>query len=187
MLTSHLFTYGNKKKSFGLIKSMFWVLKNEEWYVFSGWFSWFLGRQLANKWLCTTQNWLFCVVLVVRWDMSSFSENTGDYLLESESWASNFCWIWLILQHPYSRLMFTCGLIRWNPRFITCHDVIDVFRSTAIVFLDHFFRPIDTSFFLTDWQIMWNPMRTNFIDSQMFMQYWMYADPTNAKIVSISR
>ena len=29
----------------------------------------------------------------------------------------------------------------------TCHDVIDVFRSTAIVFLEHFFRPIDTSLF----------------------------------------
>ena len=33
--------------------------------VFSGWFSWFLGIQPANKWLCITQNWLFCVVLVV--------------------------------------------------------------------------------------------------------------------------
>ena len=37
----------------------------EEWSVFGGWFSWFLGSQLANKSLCTTQNWLFCVVLVV--------------------------------------------------------------------------------------------------------------------------
>ena len=34
-----------------------------------------------------------------------------------------------------------------NPRFITCHDVIDVFRSTAIVVLEHFFRPIDTILF----------------------------------------
>ena len=47
----------------------------EEWSVFGGWFSWFLGRQLTKKWLCTTQNCLFCVVLVVRLcEMSSFSE-----------------------------------------------------------------------------------------------------------------
>ena len=39
---------------------------DEEWFIFGGWFFWFLGRQLANKWLCTSQNWLFCVVLVAR-------------------------------------------------------------------------------------------------------------------------
>ena len=39
---------------------------DEEWFAFCGWFSWFPGRQLPNKWLCTTQNWLFCVALVVR-------------------------------------------------------------------------------------------------------------------------
>ena len=33
----------------------------------------------------------------------------------------------------------TFGLKRVNPRFSICHDVIDVFRSTAIVFLEHFF------------------------------------------------
>ena len=63
--------------------------------------------------------------------MSSFSEKTGDHLFGIASCASSFCW--LIVKHPYSRLLFTCGLIRVNPRFITCHDVIDVFRSTAIV------------------------------------------------------
>ena len=40
--------------------------RGEEWSVFGGWFSWFLGRQLEKKWLCTTQNWLLCVVLVER-------------------------------------------------------------------------------------------------------------------------
>ena len=34
--------------------------------------------------------------------------------------------------------------------------------------------------FVSDWQIVWAPKRTNFFDSQMFMQYWMYAGPTNA-------
>ena len=68
-------------------------------------------------------------------------------MLGSASCASNFCWIWLILKHSHSRLLFTFGLILVNPRFITCHDIIDVFRSTAIVFLEHFFQPIDTSLF----------------------------------------
>ena len=98
------FTYGNKMKSFvaklglyggWLIKSMFWVLKNplfqpicenshcsgEQWSVFCGWFFWFLGgRQLANKWLCITQNWLFCIVLVVRLQhVQFFRENKRSF------------------------------------------------------------------------------------------------------------
>ena len=40
--------------------------RSEEWSVFGGWFSWFNGRQLAKKLLCTTQCCLLCVVLVVR-------------------------------------------------------------------------------------------------------------------------
>ena len=107
-------------------------------------------------------------------DMSSFFEKTGDHLLGSASCASKFCWIWLILKHLYSRLLFTFGLIYVNLRFIVCANVIDVFRSTAIVFLEHFFWPIDTSsFFLSDWQIVWHPTRTNFFYRQMFIQYWM--------------
>ena len=35
-------------------------------------------------------------------DMSSLSEKTDAHLLESASRANNFCWIWLILKHPYS-------------------------------------------------------------------------------------
>ena len=89
-------------------------------------------------------------------DMSGFSEKTVDHLLESDSFASNFCWI---------------GLIRVNSQFITCQDVIDVFRSTAIVFLDHFFPPLGTSLFLSDGQIVWNPTLTIFFDSQLFIQY----------------
>ena len=53
--------------------------------------------------------------------MFSFSEKKGDHLLGSASWASNFCWIWLILKHLYNRLLFNFGLIRVNPRFIICH------------------------------------------------------------------
>ena len=124
---------------------MFWVLKNavvwadvreshcrgEEWSIFGGWFSWFFERQLADKWLCSAQNWLFRVVLVVRLRHVQFSEKTGDHLLGNASCTSNICWIWLTLKLPYSRLLFIFGLIRVNPRFITCHDVIDVFQSIS--------------------------------------------------------
>ena len=79
-----------------------------------------------------------------------FPKKTGDPLLGSASCASNYCWIWLILKHPYSRLLFTFGLISVNPRFITSRNVVDVFRSTAIVFLMHFFRPNDTSLLLSN-------------------------------------
>ena len=163
------FTYGNKKKSFGgksqlyggwLIKSMFWVLKNavvwaDVWErALSSWrvirlrrlFSLFLGRQLANKWLCTTQNWLFCVVLVVRLQyVQLFRKNRR-----------SFAWKCLVREQLFLDLvhLFTFGLICINPRFITCHDSIGVCRSTTIVFLEHFFRPIDTSLFLSDWQIV---------------------------------
>ena len=83
------FTYGNKKKSLGaksgytaddssnrcfecskmqLLEPMCESsqCRGEEWSVLGSWFSWFLERQLANKWLCTARNWLFFVVLVVR-------------------------------------------------------------------------------------------------------------------------
>ena len=91
-----------------------------------------------------------------------FPKKLAIIFLGSASCASNFCWIWPILKDPHSRLLFTFGLIRLNPQFIICHDVIDVFRSTAIVFLEHFFPPIDMNLFLSNWQIVWNLTRTNF-------------------------
>ena len=152
--------------------------RGEEWSVFGVWFSRFLGRQLANKWLCTTQNLLFCIVLGVRLQhVQFFGKNRQSFAWKCfvlEQLLLNFAH----LENPYSRLLFTFGLIRVNPRFITCHDVIDVFQSTPIEFLEHFFRPINTSHFFE--RLTNCPMRTNFFDNQMFMQYWMYAGPTNA-------
>ena len=103
-----------------------------------------------------------CVPLRIDWW-------TGDYLLGSASCASNFCWIWLILKHPYSRLLFIFRLICVNLRFIMCHDVIDEFRSID-EFLEHFFRPIDTNLFLSDWQHLWDSTWIDFFGSQMFKQ-----------------
>ena len=92
--------------------------RGEERSVFGGWFSRFFGRQLAKKWICPLR--INCSTLF-QCAMSSFSEKTDDHLFGSASRASNFCWIWLILKHPYSRLPFIFELTRVNPLFITCH------------------------------------------------------------------
>ena len=182
------FMWRNKKKSFGakaddlspddLSNQCFECSKvqlmcerfhcrREELSVFG---RWFFERQLANKWFCTPQNWLFWVALVVRLRNVQLSEKTGDHLLGSVSSESNFCWFWLILKHPYSWLLFTFGLTRVNLRFIACPDIVDVFRSSAIVFLRAFLSTNRREPYLSDWQIMWDPTRTNFFGSQMFIQ-----------------
>lgn len=89
--------------------------------------------------------------------------DTGGHLLVSASCAYYFSCIWLILKWPYSRLL----LMRLNPLFISCFDVIDVIQSTAIEFLEHFLRPIGMSRF---WQ-----------------SNWIYGGPTNALGDPISR
>ena len=114
----------------------------------------FLGRQLANKWLCTTQNWLFCVVLVI-WlrHVQFFRKNRRPF-----AWKcfvrEQLLFDLAHLKTPIQSTAVYFRIIRVNPRSITCHDAIDVFRSTATVFLEHFFRPIDMSLFLSDWQIV---------------------------------
>ena len=186
--------YGNKMKSFGAksglygrwhIKSMFWVLKNvvvwaDVWELPLSWWRAICLQRLVFliSWKTTGKQIVVfhSELTVLRCSSGTiatcpvFPKKTGDHLLRSA----------LCLKHLYSWLLFIFGLLDVNPRFITCHDVTDVFRSTAIVFLEHFFRRIDTSLFFSDWKIVWDPTRTNFFDSQMFMQYWMYAGPTNA-------
>ena len=87
--------------------------RGEKWSVFGGWFSWSLGRQLANKWLCTTQNW----------HVQFFGKNR-----------QSFAWKCFV-------------------------------RDQLLLDLAHLKEP-----FLSDWQIVWDPTRTNFFDSQTFMQ-----------------
>lgn len=107
--------------------------RGEELFGFGDWFSWFPGRQLANKRLCTPQNFA----------------------------ASNFCWIWFILKHPCSRLLFTFGLIReFLPTIHNlprCHRRVSKHRSR--IFGAYFFQPIDMNLFLSNWQIVWDPTR----------------------------
>ena len=81
-----------------------------------------LGKQLANKRLCTTQNWLFCVVLVLRLrHVKFFLKKTGDHLLESASCAGNFC---LDLAHLETPIQSTADYFRAHRRksTISCHD-----------------------------------------------------------------
>ena len=99
----------------------------------------FLLRLLANKWLCTIQNWPFYVAPMVR-------------LRQLQFFRKRLLLVLLALEDPHSRLVFTFRLIRLDPRFVTCHDVIHIFWSTAIVFFEHFLRPIDTSLFF--WAIV---------------------------------
>ena len=137
-----------------------WVLKNavvwvDVWELALSWW-----KVICLRWLVSLISWkttgkqmgvYHSELTILRWFSGTiatcpvFPKKTGNHLLGSASCSSNFCSIWLILKHPYSLLLFTFGFIRVNPRFITCHDVINVFRSIANVFLEHFFRPIDTN------------------------------------------
>lgn len=49
---------------------------------------------------------------------------------------SYFWWVWHIFEDPYDTLQFTIGLIRIVRRFFTCHDLLNVFWTTAIVFFN---------------------------------------------------
>lgn len=99
-------------------------------------------RQLANKWLCTTQNWMFCVVLVLRLRHVQFSCKK-QAIIYFEAVRARARGIWLSLKHSYSRLLYSLELIKYKS---TIHHL-----SRA------FFRPGNTS----DWKIVWNPKQTN--------------------------
>ena len=69
-----------------------------------------------------------------RLHMISFAEETGDHLLRSASTKNNFRWIWLVFEDPHGGFLFWFGLIRIDPWFVRCDDLINVFWSTTIVF-----------------------------------------------------
>ena len=87
---------------------------------------------------------------MLKWNschFTSFAEETGGRLLRNVSSRSNFRWIWLVLEYPYGGLLFCFGLIRIDTWFVVCDDPVNVFWSTAIVFFQYFYAPIDTSLF----------------------------------------
>lgn len=71
----------------------------------------------------------------------------------------------LISKHPHTRLLLNCRLLCVNERFVTCHDVIDVFWKIAILFFNISFEQSTRAW-------------TNFY-REMFLQYWMYASSIN--------
>ena len=79
--------------------------RSEEGSVFGGWFSWFHGRQLANKWLCTPHNWLFCVVLVVRLRQDQFF------------WKNRWSFAWKCLVHEQLLLDLAPRSYFWGISF----------------------------------------------------------------------
>ena len=93
--------------------------RGEEWFVFGDWFSWFPGRQLANKWMCTTQNWRFCVVLVVRLQHVQFFKNR-----QSFAWKCFVCeQLLLDLAHHETSIQSTVVYFRAHTRKSTIHHL----------------------------------------------------------------
>ena len=127
----------------------------EEWSFFGGWFSWFLGRQLANKWLCTTQNWLFCVVLVVRLRHVQFFRKNRQAII--------------CLEVLGARATFVGFGSSWNIQSITVYFWAHTRKST-IHQLSRCYRCVSKhrdrifgAFSSSDWQIVWDPTRKNFL------------------------
>ena len=84
-------------------------------------------------------------------------------------------------QVTHGGLLLCFGLIRTDSWFVSCDDLINVFSSSAIVFFQHFFTPIDTNLFLSDCQIVRNTTRINIFYGHVLMQYRMYAIGRNAQ------
>ena len=74
---------------------------------------------------------------MVKWNsrhMTSFGVETGHHLPRSAFSTNKFRWIWLVFQGPHGGLLFCFELMRIDPWFVSCDDLINVFWSTAIVF-----------------------------------------------------
>ena len=99
--------------------------------------------------------------------MTGNTEETGNNLFWCDSCSNNFRWVLLVLEDPYDRLLFWLQLICIDPWFVTCVDVIHSLWWTLNAFYQYFLSPIDTSFLLSIYQIMWKPAWTNLFCGQM--------------------
>ena len=124
--------YGNEKKSFGPKSGLYcgWLNKSIFWEVALSWWGVVRLRRLVflTSWKTTVKQ-----MFVYHLKLTVLSCSRG----------TNTTWPCF----PKKKIGDHLLGIRGNPRFIICHDVIDAFRSTAIVFFEHFYRSIDTSFF----------------------------------------
>ena len=107
--------------------------------------------------------------MLLKWNsryLSSFAEKTGDHFLRSAFSTNIFSWIWLVLEGPHGGLWFFFGLICIAPWLVTCYDLMNVFWGNAIVFLQHFYAPIDKRLF---WAI------AGFNENQSFLRSVVHA------------
>lgn len=94
-----------------------------------------LGTHSAKKWLWTTQNWLFYVPPKALSSHDQIFQKHATISIKLLRQRTSFV---VSLKQPFSRLMFSLRLQRW---FMSCYNLIQVFWSTAIVFLNHLFIP----------------------------------------------
>ena len=131
-LTSHFIFYIREQKKTHSVPSQDYTAdvlsRGEKWSVFGGWFSWFLVRQLANKWLYTTQYWLFCVVLVVRLrHVQFFRKNSRSF-----AWKCFVCeQLLLDLAHLETLLQSTAVYFRTHTRKFAIHHLSRCHRRVS--------------------------------------------------------
>ena len=110
---------------------------------------------------------------MLKWNshhMTTFAEETGYHLLRNNFLTDNFRSIGLGLKGQQG-LLFCFVLKRTDLCFVTFDDLINAFSSTAIIFFQHFYAPIDMSLCLSVCQILRNPTRTDPFYGHVFMQY----------------
>lgn len=111
------------------------VLRSDPYSVVGFLISW----KTNGKQMCSNESWLFCVVLWQGSDIYSFSEKTGDHLLAH-------------LEIHMHSIVVNFGA--HTHKSTIHHDVIDAFRSIAVVFFEYFLQQIITSLFYSNSLIM---------------------------------
>lgn len=118
-----------------------------------------VGSPPGNKWLCTVQNWLFDSHLKELLPQDQFFRKKATIC------SDDFCAQWTYVRFGWSwdtRLLFT---FRVYTHISIIHSPVTIlymsFETPPFYFFERLFAPIDSSIFLSFWEIMWNPTRTN--------------------------
>ena len=114
----------------------------------------FVFQISPKKLWCTTQDWPSYVAEVEQSPHDQFYRRNRRPFSSKRFFHKQLSLEWLDFENLHGGLLFCFGLIRIGPWFVTCDDLINVFWSIAIAFVQHLFAPIDTSLFLSDCQIV---------------------------------
>ena len=139
---------------------------SEQWFVL------FVFRFTPKKLWCTTQNWR-CNI-----DGEQSLHDQLNRRRNRRSFAAKCFFqqqLSLVFEGPHGGLLFCFEHIRIDLWFVTCDDLINVFWSTAIVFLQHFYAP--RAFF----ERLRHSASTKVFYGQLFIQYRMYVCGRNAQ------